>query len=77
MVSDPALWRAFQTKLTQEDENDMKYYEKLTEIPAGELRDTVQLLIDRKAIAGNGSGLHLSEDMVRMMVYNKRMGLYR
>ena len=77
MVSDPALWRAFQTKLTQEDENDMKYYEKLTEIPAGELRDTVQLLIDRKAIAGNGSGLHLSEDMVRMMVYNRRMGLYK
>ena len=77
MVSDPALWRAFQTKLTQEDENDMKYYEKLTEIPAGELRDTVQLLIDRKAIAGNGSGLHLSEDMVRLMVYNRRMGLYK
>lgn len=77
MVSDPALWRAFQTKLTQEDENDVKYYEKLTEIPAGELRDTVQLLIDRKAIAGNGSGLHLSEDMVRLMVYNRRMGLYK
>ncbi len=77
MVSNPALWQAFQTKLTQEDEDDMKYYEKLTEIPAGELRDTVQLLIDRKAIAGNGSGLHLSEDMVRMMVYNRRMGLYK
>ena len=45
-------------------------------LPAGELRETVQLLIDRKAIAGNGSGLHLSEDMVRMMVYNRRMGLY-
>ena len=77
MVQNPALWQAFQNKLTQEDENDMKYYEKLTEIPAGELRDTVQLLIDRKAIAGNGSGLHLSEDMVRMMVYNRRMGLYK
>ena len=75
MVSDPALWQAFQTKLTQED--DMKYYEKLTEIPAGELRDTVQLLIDRGAIAGTSSGLHLSEDMVRMMVYNRRMGLYK
>ena len=77
MVQNPALWREFQAKLTQEDENDMKYYEKLTDIPAGELRDTVQLLIDRKAIAGNGSGLHLSEDMVRMMVYNRRMGLYK
>lgn len=77
MVQNPALWQAFKTKLTQEEDNDMKYYEKLTEIPAGELRDTVQLLIDRKAIAGNGSGLHLSEDMVRMMVYNRRMGLYK
>ena len=47
MVQNPALWQAFQTKLTQEDENDMKYYEKLTEIPAGELRETVQLLIVR------------------------------
>ena len=77
MVQNPALWQAFKTKLTQEEDNDMKYYEKLTDIPAGELRDTVQLLIDRKAIAGNGSGLHLSEDMVRMMVYNRRMGLYK
>ena len=76
MVQNPALWQAFKTKLTQEDD-DMKYYEKLTEIPAGELRETVQLLIDRGAIAGTSSGLHLSEDMVRMMVYNRRMGLYK
>ena len=75
MVQNPALWRAFKEKLMEED--NMKYYEKLTDIPAGELRETVQLLIDRKAIAGNGSGLHLSEDMVRMMVYNRRMGLYK
>lgn len=82
MVSDPALWEAFRAKLTEGVEtegveNEMKYYETINEIPAGELRDTVQLLIDREAIAGNGSGLHLSEDMVRMMVYNRRMGLYQ
>lgn len=76
MVTNPALWQAFKNSLVSE-EDDMKYYEKITDIPAGELRDTVQLLVDRKAIAGNGSGLHLSEDMVRMMVYNKRMGLYK
>lgn len=76
MVQNPALWREFQAKLTQED-NNMKYYEKLTDIPAGELRETVQLLIDRGAIAGTSSGLHLSEDMVRLMVYNRRMGLYK
>ena len=64
MVQNPALWREFQAKLTQEDD-EMKYYEKLTEIPAGELRDTVQLLIDRKAIAGNGSGLHLTARLLK------------
>ena len=72
---DCPAWQAFKEKLMEDD--NMKYYEKLTDIPAGELRETVQLLIDRKAIAGNGSGLHLSEDMVRMMVYNRRMGLYK
>lgn len=75
MVLHPELWQAFKDKIQEDD--DMKYYEKITDIPAGEMRDTVQLLIDRKAIAGNGSGLHLSEDMVRMMVYNSRMGLYK
>lgn len=78
MVTNPALWTAFKEKLSgNEDEKDMKYYEKITDIPSGELRDTVQLLIDRKAIAGTDKGLHLSEDMVRIMVYNKRMGLYK
>lgn len=75
MVLHPELWQAFKDKIQEDD--DMKYFEKITDIPAGEMRDTVQLLIDRKAIAGNGSGLHLSEDMVRMMVYNSRMGLYK
>lgn len=56
---------------------DMKYYEKLEEIPAGEMRETVKKLIDRKIIAGTAAGLHLSEDMVRMIVYNNRAGLYK
>lgn len=78
MVSNPALWQAFKDMLKeQEDTEEMKYYEKITEIPSGEMRETVQLLIDRKVIAGNGSGLHLSEDMVRLLVYNRRMGLYK
>lgn len=60
-----------------EEECDVKYYEKITDIPAGELRSTVQLLVDRKIITGNGTGLHLSEDMVRMLVFNNRAGLYK
>ena len=64
------------TEFWKED-NEVKYYEKLAEIPAGELRDTVKLLVDRKIIAGTDSGLHLSEDMVRLMVFNRRAGLYQ
>ena len=75
MVITPTLWQDFKNSL--EDDEEMTYYEKITDIPVGELRDTVQLLIDKNAISGNGVGLHLSEDMVRMMVYNRRMGLYK
>ena len=75
MVRTPALWREFQDKIQEVD--DVKYYEKLTEIPAGEMRDTVQSLLDRKVIAGNGSGLHLSEDMVWVLVWLRRLGVYK
>ena len=37
---------------------------------------TVQKLIDKGVLAGKKSGLALTEDMVRLMVYNDRAGLY-
>lgn len=76
MVTNPKLWQEFKTKLQEEETAKMKYYEKLDEIPAGELRDTIKLLIERNVIAGTGGGLHLSEDMVRMFVFMRRLGLY-
>ena len=75
MVRNPDLWRDFLDRLKGED--DMKYYENLAEIPAGEMRDTVRMLMDRQVIAGNGSGLHLSEDMVRVLVWLRRLGVYQ
>lgn len=48
------------------------YYEKLEEIPAGEMRDTVKDLNDLGIVKGTGKGLHLSEDMVRMLVWLRR-----
>lgn len=56
--------------------NEVKRYDKLEKIPAGEMRDTVKMLIDNGVISGKMYGLDLSEDMVRMLVYNKRAGLY-
>ena len=51
---------------------EMTYYEKLEEIPAGEMRDTVKDLYDLGIVKGTGKGLHLSEDMVRMLVWLRR-----
>ena len=50
----------------------VKYYEKIEEIPAGELRDTVKTYVDMGIIKGNAAGLHLSEDMVRVLVFVNR-----
>ena len=55
----------------------MKYYETLDQIPAGELRETVRNLVTRGIIKGTGSGLHLSEDMVRMFVFLTRAGVLK
>ena len=54
------------------------YYEKLEDIPAGVKRDTVKKLVERGTIKGTmDGGLHLSDDMVRMLVFNDREGLYK
>lgn len=62
-----------------EEEDEVKRYNNMEEIreelPWG--ADTVQKLIDKKIILGNFEGLDLTEDMIRMMVYNDRAGLYK
>lgn len=59
-----------------EEVEEVKYFETLDDIPAGEMREVVRSLVNRGTIKGNGTGLHLSEDMVRMFVFNAREGLY-
>ena len=39
-------------------------------------RRTIQKLVDKGYLNGNGEGLNLSEDMVRMFVINDRAGVY-
>ena len=63
----------------RELEDDMKRYQTIEEIKkdAPWALDTVNKLVERKALGGNGAGLDLSEDLLRAFVVNDRMGLYR
>lgn len=61
-----------QKEENQKGVQEVIYYEKLEEIPAGEMRDTVKDLNDLGIVKGTGKGLHLSEDMVRILVWLRR-----
>ena len=50
-------------------------YQKLSEIPSWG-KDTVDKLIKKGIIQGNTKGLDLSEDMLRILVWNDRAGPY-
>ena len=57
-----------------EEEEEVKRYNTIDEIPEWG-RDVIQLMIDKGAFA-DVKHLNLSEDMVRMFVFNNRMGVY-
>lgn len=54
-----------------------KRYNYLTEIPAGEFRNTIKALMDKGVIKNKDGQLDLSYDMLRMFVVNYRAGLYQ
>lgn len=58
----------------QEVTQPIKYYETIQQVPKGEMRTLVENLVDKGIIRGNGSGLHLSDDMVRTLVFLHRAG---
>ncbi|MBS1348280.1 MAG: hypothetical protein HP052_02245, partial [Firmicutes bacterium] len=58
-----------------EEEEDVMRYQKISEIPSWG-KATVDKLIKQGIIQGNTKGLDLSEDMLRILVYNDRAGLY-
>lgn len=58
----------------EEEDEEVKYYEKITEIPSWG-KASVQKAIDKGILQGDKKGLHLSEEDVRMFVYLDRMGL--
>ena len=59
------------------EEDDMKehYCENVADVPAWG-RPTVQKLIDKGILQGTDTGLHLSVDMLRILVWNDRAGVY-
>ena len=65
-------------ELSTDTEDDMKRYGSLDEIMeyAKWAYPTVKKLVDAKAIQGTGRTLDLSEDMLRVLVINDRMGVY-
>ena len=66
-------------KESDEDEEMARRFQTLDEIrkDAPWAVQTVEKLIERKALGGNGAGLNLSEDMLRGFVINDRMGVYK
>lgn len=59
-----------------ESEDDVKRYDKLSEVPAW-AKPTIKKLMDKGIVKGDLKGnLDLSDDMIRILVMNDRAGLY-
>lgn len=58
----------------EEEENEVRY-NTVAECPVW-AQKTIQKLVDRGYLSGDGKGLDLSHDMVRMFVINDRAGMY-
>lgn len=56
------------------DEDAKRTYDTVDELPFG--ADTVQKLIDKGLLKGEGDGLGISYDLLRVLVINDRAGLY-
>lgn len=80
-VREPRQWEDFKDLVEKylnpvEDEQEVKehmiYYEKIGDIPDDVRREVVEDLVKKGVIKGTETGLHLSEDMVRILAYLRR-----
>lgn len=78
-VRDPSQWKAFKARLTApektvEEDDDVKRYKTVCELPAIYQKDA-QILVDKNIIRGRGGkeGLDVTEDMVRVAIWFGRM----
>lgn len=72
LVRDEKLWLAFKDRL---EEEEVKRYNTIDEVPEWG-KDVIKLMIDKGAFA-DLKNLNLSEDMIRVFVFNSRMGMYK
>lgn len=76
------VWYIVPRELTEEEKEDKpveeKRYNTLKEIldDCSWAVDTVEKLMDKDLLRGDGQGLDLSRDMLRLLVMNDRTGLY-
>ena len=70
-VEDEMLWLDFKDRLEDEE---LKRYNTIDEVPEWG-KDVIKLMINKGAFA-DVKNLNLSEDMIRMFVFNSRMGMY-
>ena len=87
MVDDPALWAQFKEAIDMtRDEvqalvdraleaREAVRYDTMDQVPAWG-RETVRKLMAKGALRGDGGGLGLSYDLLRVLVINDRTGLY-
>lgn len=89
-VKHPELWEDFKSRLTEtgnkqeSEDDDMKRYEKLKDIPNDfGFRDVIETLMEAKIIngdgsdkAGNNDAIDLSHDQVRSLVFEYRGGAF-
>ena len=71
-VEDEKLWLDFKARL---EEEELKRYNTIDEVPEWG-KDVIKLMINKGAFA-DVKNLNLSEDMIRMFVFNSRMGMYK
>ena len=69
------LWGDSEQDSDKEDENMATRYNTLAECPQW-AQETVRKLIDKGYLSGDGAGLDLSHDMVRLLVIQDRAGVF-
>lgn len=78
-LTDKKARAAFKAQLVEEEtEDNMPRFNSIEEIEkaAGWAAPTIKKLIAMNALRGDGRGLDLSYDMLRILVINDRMGIY-
>lgn len=88
-VKNSVLWANFKEKIdTTQEVDDMTQAEVIALLDAREIiyntiddvpdwgKDTVQKLVDKGFLQGDGTGLNIDETMLRILVINDRTGLY-